>query len=100
MGDDNVTHALTSVDVVTTDASTEPYDWSNVWAPKNAPLLTVLAVDSLITIFCVIVIASCIMCTLNRRHRRREERDKIGRILREFYWDAEEQISRVTKVSI
>ena len=85
---------------VTDDGGDEGTDWSDVWEPRNAALLTLLALDSLLTIFCVIIVASCVMCSLNRRQRRKEERDKIGRILRDHYWDSEEQIARVMQVRI
>ncbi len=73
-------------------------DDHNIWTPRDASLLTIIIIDTVVTLICGIVITACVMWSMNKRARRREERDKLSNILQVNYWQNEEQISKVVQI--
>lgn len=70
----------------------------NMWMPQDASLLTIIVLDTIVTLISGCVITACVMWRLNRRSRRKEERDKLSQIIQVNYWENEDAISKVTQV--
>ena len=79
--------------------TTPPVDKEgNIWMPRDASLLTIIVIDTLVTLVCGCVLTVCVMWTMSKRSRRKEERDKLGNIIQVNYWENEDTISKLTQV--
>jgi uncharacterized protein (UPF0147 family) len=68
-----------------------PEPWSkSIWS-----FAAVLSLDTFITIAAVLTVGTCILWILNKRAKKKEERDKIGEIIKTNYWEHEEAIAEV-----
>ncbi len=70
----------------------------NIWRPRDASLLAIIAINTAVTLVCGCVVTVCVMRTLNKRSRNKEERDKLGHIIQEHYWQNEEKISKALHI--
>lgn len=68
------------------------------WTPADAPLWTVVIIDTLVTLFCSCIITCSVLLILHRRSQRREERDKMADIVKTCYWEHEGEMSLVLKL--
>jgi hypothetical protein len=93
-GDKNITTSADTAASQVTETNIKVVEWH----PKDPPLITLLAIDTVVTIVTACVLGSCILWLWKRRLRKKEERDKLGTIVRTYYWDEEEKISMVLRV--
>jgi len=68
------------------------------WNLKDPPLITLLAVDTVVTIVAACILGSCVLWIWKARTKKKEERDKLGTIVRTYYWEEEEKFSLVLRV--
>ena len=68
------------------------------WPGYDTSLLTVLVVNTLLTLIWGCLLTACIMWTLSRRSRHKEERDKLGSIIQTQYWEHEEAITDTIRI--
>ena len=67
----------------------------SIWRPRDASLLAIIAINTVVTLVCGCIVTVCIMRTLNKRSRNKEERDKLSNIIQDHYWQNEEKISKI-----
>ena len=70
----------------------------SIWRPRDASLLAIIAINTVVTLVCGCIVTVCIMRTLNKRSRNKEERDKLSNIIQDHYWQNEEKISKLLHV--
>lgn len=68
------------------------------WLPQYPSLLTVIALDTLLTLIFAAILVSCVLSTVRRWSRLREERDKLGHIIQKHFWDCEEQFVQLLQI--
>ena len=69
------------------EPTSEP--WGNsVWS-----FALILVLDTCITLIAVLFLGICIFWVINKRAKKKEERDKIGDLIKGNYWEHEETIS-------
>ena len=93
-GSKNISTVKISASSQVTESSVKAVEWH----PKDPPLITLLAVDTLVTIITACSLGLCALWIWKSRTKKREERDKLGTIVRTYYWDEEEKISMVLRV--
>ncbi len=82
-------------DLTDNTTSSTAVETGNIWRPRDASLLAIIAINTAVTLVCGCVITVCVMKTLDRRSRNKEERDKLGSLIQEHYWQNEEKISKL-----
>ena len=60
---------------------------SPLWVQPNSSLLTLVTIDTLVTLICSCVITAVVMWLLNRRSQRKEQRDKLSNIIQVSVWN-------------
>ena len=86
---DTVTHTVEDVVVEHSGVASLPWE-NNTWS-----VVLILVVDTCITVISVFTLGACIIWLINKRAKKKEERDKLGDLIRTSYWEHEETISEL-----
>lgn len=71
---------------------------STLWLTRDGSILTIIIIDTVVTLICGCLLTACVMWRINKRARRREERDKLSTIIQVNYWENEDHISKLLQI--